>query len=253
MLAVLKPVYGLMQGIPTDHPLFSTYWRKRTPPPAAMDPDRDGCGLLWCSPVAPNDGVSAGELTRLATELLLRHGFEPAISITVLNERTISCVIALAYDRQVQGEDDRARACYDQDLLAATGEKWLSFVSFGRRGDGSNGRSTVHLLPHTPRSQGFTGSQRHSLPRPVHPRRRRQRVFNSTNLETVCCRDVNCRLLGLPAPGNTSWLRSKPAPRFADRALQPQRIPMQYDQRFARILNESQPPEICHVAGNYFA
>jgi 4-cresol dehydrogenase (hydroxylating) len=118
MLAVLKPVYGLMQGIPTDHPLFSTYWRKRTPPPASMDPDRDGCGLLWCSPVAPNDGASAGELTRLATELLLRHGFEPAISITVLSERAISCVIALTYDRQVQNEDERARACYDE-LLAA--------------------------------------------------------------------------------------------------------------------------------------
>ena len=26
-LAVLKPVYGLMKGIPTDHPLASTYWR----------------------------------------------------------------------------------------------------------------------------------------------------------------------------------------------------------------------------------
>jgi 4-cresol dehydrogenase (hydroxylating) len=44
-LAVLGPVYGLMKGVPTDHPLFSTYWRKRTPPPAAnMNPDRDGSG-----------------------------------------------------------------------------------------------------------------------------------------------------------------------------------------------------------------
>src|ERR1035438_3028119 len=35
-LTVLKPVYGLMKGIPTEHPLASTYWRKRTPPPARM-------------------------------------------------------------------------------------------------------------------------------------------------------------------------------------------------------------------------
>src|ERR1039458_9784169 len=75
-LALLEPVYGLMKGIPTEHPLASTYWRKRTPPPAIMDPDRDGCGLLWCSPVSPNDGACAERLTALAGELLLRHGFE---------------------------------------------------------------------------------------------------------------------------------------------------------------------------------
>ena len=73
-----------MKGMPTDHPLFSTYWRKSTPPPAEMDPDRDGCGLLWCSPVVPNRGRNAIEVSSLATELVLRHGYEPAISLTVL-------------------------------------------------------------------------------------------------------------------------------------------------------------------------
>lgn len=116
MLAVLKPVFGLMKGIPTDHPLFSTYWRKRTPPPAQMDPDRDGCGLLWCSPVVPNQGRHAVEVSSLATELVLRHGYEPAISLTVLTERTIACIISIGFDRHVAGEDMRALACH-RDLL----------------------------------------------------------------------------------------------------------------------------------------
>jgi 4-cresol dehydrogenase (hydroxylating) len=116
MLDVFRPVYGLMKGIPTEHPLASTYWRKRNPPPPRMDPDRDGCGLLWCSPVAPNDGSHAQRLTSLATELLLRHGFEPMISITVLTDRTLSCVISISYDRDVAGEDERATACY-RDLV----------------------------------------------------------------------------------------------------------------------------------------
>jgi 4-cresol dehydrogenase (hydroxylating) len=117
MLAVLKPVYGLMKGIPTDHPLFSTYWRKRTAPPEAMNPDRDGCGLLWCSPVSPNDGQNAQKITGLATRLVLQHGFEPAISLTTLTDRSLSCIICLTYDREVPGEDERAMACY-HDLLA---------------------------------------------------------------------------------------------------------------------------------------
>jgi 4-cresol dehydrogenase (hydroxylating) len=123
MLAVLKPVFGLMKGIPTDHPLFSTYWRKRSVPPEAMHPDRDGCGLLWCSPVAPNDGHHAQKLTGLATELVLRHGFEPAISLTTLSDRTLACIISLAYDRDMPGEDERAMACHHDLLerLAANG------------------------------------------------------------------------------------------------------------------------------------
>ncbi|MEO8593935.1 MAG: FAD-binding oxidoreductase [Candidatus Solibacter sp.] len=116
-LAVLKPVYGLMKGIPTDHPLCSTYWRKRTPPPAAMDPDRDGCGLLWCSPVAPAHGRDARAVAGLASRVVLQHGFEPAISITMITERALACIISLAYDRSVPGEDARAMACR-HDLLA---------------------------------------------------------------------------------------------------------------------------------------
>jgi 4-cresol dehydrogenase (hydroxylating) len=126
-LAVLKPVYGLMKGIPTDHPLASTYWRKRTPPPAQMDPDRDGCGLLWCSPVAPNDGSHARQLTELASDLVLRHGFEPAISLTVITERTLACIVSIAYDREAPGEDGRAMACYHELLGCLAGKGYYSY------------------------------------------------------------------------------------------------------------------------------
>jgi 4-cresol dehydrogenase (hydroxylating) len=122
-LALLRPVYGLMKGIPTDQPLASTYWRKRTPPPTDMNPDRDGCGLIWCSPIAPNEGHHAGRVTALVSELMLRHGFEPIISLTVLTDRTLSCIITIAYDRDVPGEDDRAMNCYREllDSLAQHG------------------------------------------------------------------------------------------------------------------------------------
>ncbi|HWC95105.1 MAG TPA: FAD-binding oxidoreductase [Candidatus Sulfopaludibacter sp.] len=126
-LAVLKPVYGLMKGIPTDHPLASTYWRKRTPPPAQMDPDRDGCGLLWCSPVAPNDGKHAERLTGIATDLVLKHGFEPAISLTVITERALACIISLAWDRAQEGEDQRAMACYRSLLDACANQGYHSY------------------------------------------------------------------------------------------------------------------------------
>jgi 4-cresol dehydrogenase (hydroxylating) len=115
-LELVRPLFGLLQGIPTDQPLASTYWRKRFPPPADMDPNQDGCGLLWCSPVAPADGAQAEELVALASEILLQYGFEPAISLTMITERSLACVISITYDRHVAGEDEKASACHGELL-----------------------------------------------------------------------------------------------------------------------------------------
>jgi len=111
-LALLEPVYGLMQGVPSPRPLASAYWRKRTPPPPQLDPDRDRCGLLWCAPVAPMTGAHAARLTRLSIDTLLDHGFEPMLSLTMVTERALTCVVSIHYDREVEGEDARALACY---------------------------------------------------------------------------------------------------------------------------------------------
>jgi 4-cresol dehydrogenase (hydroxylating) len=121
-LELVKPVYGLMKGIPTDRPLANTYWRKRAKPPVQMDPDRDGCGLIWCAPVAPAEGKHAKALADMSFHILLAHGFEPMLSITLITERALICVISITYDRAVAGEDARARACHDElqtELLKA--------------------------------------------------------------------------------------------------------------------------------------
>ena len=86
-LELVRPVYGLMRGVPTDFPLRSVYWRKRTPVPREMDPDRDGCGLLWCAPVAPTSGAHATKLSEIASQIMLEESFEPMLSITLLTER----------------------------------------------------------------------------------------------------------------------------------------------------------------------
>jgi 4-cresol dehydrogenase (hydroxylating) len=122
-LELLKPNYGLMKGIPTSQPLRSAYWRKRKPAPVEMDPDRDGCGLLWCSPILPMEGAQIEALTAAVTETMLDHGFEPQISLTLVTERAVACVVCICYDRHVAGEDERAAACHRSllKLFAAGG------------------------------------------------------------------------------------------------------------------------------------
>lgn len=126
-LEIVKPVYGLIKGIPTDKPMASCYWRKREPVPAKPDPDRDGCGLLWCAPVAPAEGASVLAMTRLAEDILLAYGFEPLISLTLTTDRAVTCVVSISYDRALEGEDERAMECYRELLDRMTAAGFYSY------------------------------------------------------------------------------------------------------------------------------
>jgi 4-cresol dehydrogenase (hydroxylating) len=129
VLDLVKPVFGLMQGVPTDFPLRSVYWRKKTAP-ASMHPDRDRCGLIWCAPVAPIDGSHAKTMADIASRIILAYGFEPMLSITLLTERTLNCVISISYDRDVPGEDERAMACH-RELIEVLTSRGYHFYRLG--------------------------------------------------------------------------------------------------------------------------
>lgn len=116
MLKLIKPVYGLMQGVPTATQLKSAYWRKKSSPPEVMDLDKDGCGLIWCAPVAPLSGKCSEEINKIIVDTVGKYGFEPLISFTLLTERCLSCIATIAYDRHVPGEDEKAMDCY-KDIL----------------------------------------------------------------------------------------------------------------------------------------
>lgn len=126
-IELARPMLGLLRGTPTDQPLGSTYWRKRMSPPADMDPDRDRCGLLWTGPVAPMKGSHAVTVADLATKLMLDRGFEPLISITFLTERAIANVLSITYDRDIPGEDERAKACYNELLAQLTSKGYYPY------------------------------------------------------------------------------------------------------------------------------
>jgi len=131
-LELVRPVYGLMKGIPTEHSLKSCYWRHRSVP-ADLNLDSGDCGLFWCAPVAPAEGGHTEAIARIAYDILLSGGFEPMLTITLLTERSASCVISLAYDRRIPGEDEKALACY-QRLLGALTEKGYHSYRLGVQG-----------------------------------------------------------------------------------------------------------------------
>jgi 4-cresol dehydrogenase (hydroxylating) len=92
----------------------ATYWRKRTKPPRRMDPDRDLCGAIWCSPVVPLGGIHVARAVRIVERTTREAGLEPMMAITVLDSRTAHVVAPLLFDRAVAGEDERALACAEK-------------------------------------------------------------------------------------------------------------------------------------------
>ncbi|MCB1948252.1 FAD-binding oxidoreductase [Nitrosomonas sp.] len=118
MLPVIKALDGMQKGIPSEVTMSTVYWRKKQRVPEIKDPDMDRCGLIWYSPVAPLDGMHAMNMYEIAKKIMLVYAFEPLISFAFMTERALCCVIAIVYDRDVEGEDARAMQCHYEIVSA---------------------------------------------------------------------------------------------------------------------------------------
>jgi 4-cresol dehydrogenase (hydroxylating) len=115
ILEVLRPTYGLMKGVPSDEPLRGAAWRVRDPDPGHPEDPRDNhTGLLWASPVLPNQGGAAHELLELVEPIYEKHGFEALVTFTMITERAMIAVTNVTFDRREPEETGRAHACYDE-------------------------------------------------------------------------------------------------------------------------------------------
>ncbi|HKC24069.1 MAG TPA: FAD-binding protein, partial [Thermoanaerobaculia bacterium] len=113
-------------GVPTARNLRSMYWRKKTDPVgffSAFDPHRHRCGVMWLHPTLPFSGEHVAYAVELMESSTAAHGFEPLIGMSAPSGRLINVYLALVYDREVGGEDERAMECHDalMERLVAAG------------------------------------------------------------------------------------------------------------------------------------
>jgi 4-cresol dehydrogenase (hydroxylating) len=108
----------VLRGHTSDRPIRMCYWRQKdgAPEDRPLDPDRDGCGVLWYCPAIPATGRDAVALADIVERRSREHGFEPNVGFLSISERTLDVTGAVVYDRAVAGEDERARACHDAIL-----------------------------------------------------------------------------------------------------------------------------------------
>lgn len=109
----MSPYLG--HPLPARSSLGSVYFRKRQPVPDfdKLDPDHDRCGVYWTGPIIPFCGDDVTRAVELAESTVSEHGYEPALSIQMASDRAVEIISSITYDRELTGEDEKARACHD--------------------------------------------------------------------------------------------------------------------------------------------
>lgn len=101
-------------GIPDITAIRQCYWRKKTPVPAHMDPDRDKCGMVWICPVVPFAGKDVAKAVEIFSSCAKKYGFEPSVSLQCMSERAINVIASISWDRDIKEEDINAEKCYSE-------------------------------------------------------------------------------------------------------------------------------------------
>jgi 4-cresol dehydrogenase (hydroxylating) len=114
-LKLVRPVYDMLKGLPSNDAIRGTAWRVRTPVAEGVsDPLDFDAGILWVSPVIPMVGSDVTRLLALIEPIYHKHGFDCLATLTLLTERTISCVTNIAFDRRDAADCRRAADCYHE-------------------------------------------------------------------------------------------------------------------------------------------
>lgn len=116
--ALKNYLIGKYLGIPDNVPVSQSYWRKDFQVPVNMNPDKDKCGMIWMCPTVPFDGANVKKAIDMIEAIIIKYGFEPAISMQCTSERSVHLIASIAWDREVPGEDEKAEQCYDELHIA---------------------------------------------------------------------------------------------------------------------------------------
>jgi 4-cresol dehydrogenase (hydroxylating) len=103
-------------GVPTWANAKGMYWRKKQTPPDRPQPEKDRCGVSWLCPLLPFDGRVLVALSTLIREYVREAGLEPNIGLSCASGRYLRMFVALHYDRDEDGADERAARCHDELL-----------------------------------------------------------------------------------------------------------------------------------------
>ncbi|GMM71819.1 hypothetical protein MTsDn5_17710 [Alteromonas gracilis] len=118
----------IKQGIPSNEFLRTIYWRNlHKLEDSVPNPSKDKVGLLWGAPCSEISSKNFKLITSIMNETCKKYDLECPISITLINERTMECVLSLSWDRQKEKEEEQALVCYQEIMLKCASMGFLQY------------------------------------------------------------------------------------------------------------------------------
>ena len=114
MFDLLGKTLRIVAGAPSEIALPLAYWISGAKPKdnTSLNPARDGCGLIWYSPLVPMRSSTVREYIRMVHEVCFAHRLEPLITLTALSDRCFDSTVPLLFDRANEEAVNCARRCY---------------------------------------------------------------------------------------------------------------------------------------------
>lgn len=112
---MLNQMMELFTGTPNETGLSLAYSR-RTQAQALqgnnLNPTKDGCGIIWFSPLVPMDAKSVKNYIETVKKILIQYQFKFILTLTHLNTSCFDSAVPIIFDKTNSEELHRAHQCY---------------------------------------------------------------------------------------------------------------------------------------------
>jgi len=113
-LGHLDESFKVAEGAPSEIALPLCYWKSGLRPSEGvpMNPTRDGCGVIWYSPLVVMKPNRVRAYVDTVVRICTAHGIEPLITLTSLSNRCFDSTVPILFNPKDPHETSRARQCY---------------------------------------------------------------------------------------------------------------------------------------------
>jgi len=110
--AMASELLDILSGRPLETALRLAYWKSGVlpAPNVPLDPARDGCGIIWFSPLVPMKAESVRDYVTLVNDICPQYGIDPLVTLTTVSEQCFDSTVPILFDQKRQAT--QANECY---------------------------------------------------------------------------------------------------------------------------------------------
>lgn len=126
----LERAFSVLMGKPSNVALKLAYWKNENKDlvmQESLNPNRDGCGLIWYAPLVELKAESVQSYVQFVQSISKKHQFNSLITLTTIDDLCFDSTIPILFNQNDPLDVKRAKEYY-QDLLGQ-GQK-LGFIPY---------------------------------------------------------------------------------------------------------------------------